>query len=147
MKLTTHWKEKMIFQATDGQHAVMMDTKAPIGSDQALTPKQLVAAGLAGCTAMDVIALLKKHKQPVERFELETDIEKSASGYPEVFTSALLTFRVHGAVDAERLMEAVRLSQTKYCGVSAMLSKAFPIRYRIELNGAPIGEAGTANFA
>ena len=122
-----------------------MDTRSPIGSDSALTPKQLLVAGLAGCTAMDVVALLKKHQQEVQSFEVETEVEKSSGGYPEVFTSALLTFRLQGAIEPARAIEAVTLSQSKYCGVSAMLSKAFPIRYRIELNGQDIGE-GSAKF-
>ena len=145
MKITTRWNDKMTFTASDGAHSTQMDTRSPIGSDSALTPKQLVVAGLAGCTAMDVVALLKKHKQSIESFEVETEVEKSSGGYPEVFTSALLTFRLKGAIDPARAIEAVMLSQTKYCGVSAMLSKAFPIRYRIELNGEGIGE-GQAHF-
>jgi len=145
MKITTRWNEKMTFTASDGAHSAQMDTRSPVGSDSALTPKQLVVAGLAGCTAMDVVALLKKHQQPLESFEVDTEVEKSSGGFPEVFTSALLTFRLKGAIDPSRAIEAVSLSQTRYCGVSAMLSKAFPIRYRIELNGQRIGE-GAAEF-
>ena len=144
MKLTTKWIEKMQLVSSADGHEVRMDTKAPIGSDTALTPKQLVVAGLAGCTAMDVVALMKKHKQPVESFEIEADVEKSSGGYPEVFTGAVLTFRLRGALDEAKVLEAVTLSQTKYCGVSAMLAKAFPIRFRIELNGKTIGGEGRA---
>ncbi|MBS1963573.1 MAG: OsmC family protein [Bdellovibrionales bacterium] len=144
MRVTTHWKEKMVFEATADGRSVPMDAKSPIGTDTALTPKQLVVAGLAGCTAMDVIALMKKHKQPVESFEIDAEVEKSGKGYPEVFTSASLTFRLKGDLDPARVIEAVVSSQTKYCGVSAMLAKAFPIRYRIELNGSLIGEEGRA---
>lgn len=145
MKITTRWDQKMTFTASDGAHSARMDTRSPVGSDSALSPKQLVVAGLAGCTAMDVVALLKKHQQPIESFEVDTEVEKSAGGYPEVFTSAFLTFRLQGAIEPGRVLEAVTLSQTRYCGVSAMLSKVFPIRYRIELNGQSIGE-GAAQF-
>lgn len=144
MKIVTKWKEKMVFEASADGHHVLMDTKPPIGSDTAMTPKQLVAVGLAGCTAMDVVALMKKHKQPVESFEIETEIEKSTGGYPEVFTSALITFRLKGAIDPAKAYEAVMLSQTKYCGVSAMLAHALPIRYQVELNGERIGEVGSS---
>jgi len=142
MKLNTKWVEKMQFVTSADGHDVRMDTKAPIGTDTALSPKQLVVAGLAGCTAMDVAALMKKHKQPVESFEIEAEVEKSSGGYPEVFTGALLTFRLTGALDEAKVIEAVMLSQTKYCGVSAMLAKAFPIRYKIEINGRPVGSEG-----
>jgi putative redox protein len=146
MKLSTRWKEKMTFVATDGRHEVQMDTKSPVGSDSAQTPKQLVLSGLSGCTAMDVVALLKKYKQPLETFEIDCEVEKSSGGYPEVFTRAQLTFKLTGQLDEARVIEAVVSSQTKYCGVSAMLAKAFPIHYRIELNGKQIGEEGQAKF-
>jgi putative redox protein len=144
MKVVTKWTEKMRFVASADGHDVRMDTKAPIGTDTALSPKQLVIAGLAGCTAMDVAALMKKYNQPVEGFEIEAEVEKSSGGYPEVFTSALLIFRLNGVLDESKVIEAVTLSQTKYCGVSAMLAKAFPIRYRIEINGKPVGSEGNA---
>lgn len=144
MKLLTKWIEKMKLVATADGHEVFMDTKAPIGTDAALSPKQLLLAGLAGCTGMDVVALMKKHKQPLEGFEIETEVEKSAKGYPEVFTGAQLTFRLNGALDPQKVIEAVMLSQTQYCGVSAMLSKAFPIHYKIFLNGELIENAGQA---
>jgi putative redox protein len=134
----------MSFETTDGVNVVRMDARSPVGSDSALSPKQLLLAGLAGCTAMDVVALLKKHQQPLESLGVDTEVEKSSGGYPEVFTSARLTFKLTGAVDPARALEAVRLSQTRYCGVSAMLSKAFPIRYTLELNGQKIGEGEAA---
>ena len=144
MKLKTKWIEKMKLEASDEKHAVLMDTGAPMGTDAALTPKQLVVAGLMGCTGMDVVALMKKYKQPVESFEIEADVEKSTDAYPQVFTKALLTFRFQGQIDAEKAIESVVLSQTKYCGVSAMLAKAFPIHYRIEVNGKSVKEDGLA---
>jgi putative redox protein len=145
MKLTTRWTENMCFTASDDENSVNMDTKPPIGTNQAMTPKQLVIAGLAGCTAMDVIALMRKHKQTVESFEIESDIEKSSGGYPEVFTRGLMIFKIKGVIEPKLAIEAVMLSQTKYCGVSAMLSKAFPIHYQVILNGETITE-GQAKF-
>ena len=135
----------MKFNATADGQSVVMDAKAPIGSSSAMTPKELIAAGLAGCTAMDVIALLKKHKQAYKALEVDADIVASTAGQPVVFTSATLTFTATGEIDRAILLEAVHLSQTKYCGVSAMLVKAFPISYVVMLNGEQIGE-GKADF-
>jgi putative redox protein len=145
MKTTINWKDAMEFEATAGQHIVRMDAKAPIGKDSAPTPKELVAMGLGGCTAMDVIALLKKYKQPPQSFQIDVEIQPSTSGHPIVFEKAIITFVVNGNVDVDKLIEAVNLSQTKYCGVSAMLSKSLPIEYKVVLNGAEIG-FGSANF-
>jgi len=92
---------------------------------------------------MDVAALLKKHKQQPESFEIAVEIVPSVGKQPAVFESAMLTYRVLGPVDPAVLSEAVLLSQTKYCGVSAMLAKAFPIHYRVELNGVEISSGQT----
>lgn len=145
MKCTLHWNQQMNFTATSEQNSVAMDSNAPFGKGEAMTPKQLVAAGLAGCTAMDVIALLKKHKQDVQSFDIDVDIATSTGGHPAVFTKAVLTFLVTGNVEAQILNESVELSQTKYCGVSAMLSKALPIEYIVMLNGNKVGQ-GQAHF-
>ena len=146
MKTKLTWTESMQFDAvSDGNH-VSMDAKPPIGKNKAMTPKELVATGLGGCTAMDVVALLKKHKQAYETLEIEVDISTSTGRTPAIFTAAVLTFSATGPVDKDILMDAVKLSQTKYCGVSEMLLKAFPIRYIVILNGTQIGE-GNANFS
>ncbi len=145
MKTTVRWNQAMNFTGEAEKHSVVMDAKSPIGRGEGLTPKELVAIGLAGCTAMDVAAWMKKNKQSVDSFEIQTEIETSASGHPAVFTKAVLHFRLSGNIQKEILTEAVQLSQTKYCGVSAMLSKSFPIVYSVELNGEMITQ-GEAKF-
>ncbi len=145
MMTSVVWKDGMEFDGVADGHIVRMDAKTPIGKSAATSPKELVAMGLGGCTAMDVIALLKKYKQPPQTFRVDVEIVPSTGAHPIVFEKAILTFTVDGAVDSEKVNEAVKLSQTKYCGVSAMLSKSFPIEYRIILNGSEIG-TGAAKF-
>jgi putative redox protein len=135
----------MEFYGRAGDHDVLMDAKSPIGKNKAATPKELVALGLGGCTAMDVIALLKKYKQPPDSFKVSVDIQPSTGAAPIVFERALLSFIVGGEIEREKLLEAVNLSQSKYCGVSAMLALAFPIEFRVVLNGQEIGR-GSAKF-
>ena len=146
MKTILNWTNKMAFEATADGQTVLMDAKAPIGSGSAMTPKELVAAGLGGCTAMDVIALLKKHKQDYKEFQVDVDIETSTGAQPMIFTKATITFWATGTIDKNIYVDAARLSQTKFCGVSAMLSKAFPIHYVVMLNNEKIGE-GMAEFS
>lgn len=145
MKTSLKWTSGMKLTSEASGNIVAMDAKSPIGQGSAMTPKELVASGLGGCTAMDVIAWLKKHKQPFEAFEVIVDISTSEGGYPVVFKKAVVTFSLTGSVDKEVYIEAVKLSQTKYCGVSAMLVKAFPIEYVVVLNGEKINE-GSAQF-
>lgn len=146
MKVACHWKDAMAFTATAEGHEVPMDAKRPIGRDTAMTPKELVAVGLCGCTAMDVVAYLRKFKSPVKTLEVAADIETSSGGHPMVFKKVKLVFRVTGEVDPAKLTEAVNLSQSQYCGVSAMLSKAMGISYTVELNGTQIA-SGEAKFS
>lgn len=145
MKAILNWKEGMEFSADCDGNIVTMDSKPPLGHKKGMTPKELVAAGLGGCTAMDVIALLKKHKQAYESFQVEVDISQTEGGHPVVFKEANLYFRVTGAVDKNVLLESIKLSQTKYCGVSAMISKVTPINYFVFLNGEDVG-TGKAEF-
>lgn len=134
----------MKFAAKADEHVLEMDAKPPIGGGSAMNPKQLLLAGVCGCTGMDVAALLRKHKQPVESLSVDAEANLTSS-YPAIFEKISLSYRVTGSVDAAKLVEAVQLSQTKYCGVTAMVSKAVPVEYLIFLNGTEIGR-GEANF-
>ncbi|MBY0385688.1 OsmC family peroxiredoxin, partial [bacterium] len=91
------------------------------------------------------IALMKKHKQPVTEFKIDVDVEPLTTKHPHVFAKAEITFHLTGQIDAAIALESVRLSQTKFCGVSAMLSKAFPITYNVIVNGESVG-SGQAQF-
>ena len=144
MKTVSTWKEKMQFEVKAESHSITMDTHAPMGSDSALNPKQLLLAAISGCTAMDVVALLKKHKQPIDAFQVEAEGTLTEK-YPIVFNEIKLNFKLTGQIEPEKFIEAVTLSQTKYCGVSAMVSKGVPISYVIELNRKAIG-SGKADF-
>ena len=146
MKITSVWSEKMRFTADVDNHSVPMDAKPPIGDDTAITPKQMLVAAICGCTGMDVVALLKnKYHQPLSKFEIEAEASSTEGAHPIVFKEVQLVFKIEGALEKEKVLEAIMLSQTKYCSVSAMLSKSFPIHYSVQLNSENIG-AGSAQF-
>jgi putative redox protein len=146
MKLKTKWSNKLTFIAEADGHSLTMDTKPPLGADTGLTPKQLLLAAACGCTGMDVASLLRKYKQPFESLEIEAAATLSEGTRPAVFTAMELSFEIKGQVEPAKALEAVRLSQTQYCSVNAMLSKAFPITYTVRLNSEPIG-SGEAHFS
>lgn len=139
------WKTAMQFDTVSGDHHVLIDAKAPIGKGLGFTPKELVLAGVAGCSAMDVIAMLRKEKQEVKSFSVESNAMPTTSGHPVVFKDLHLIYTLEGTIDPTKALEAVRLSQTQYCGVSAMIAKSVPILYSIILNGETIG-TGQAAF-
>ena len=135
----------MEFSAQSGQHEVVLDSKAPLGDGKGITPKESLLMAVAGCTAMDVAALMRKYKQEMKSFEVSADAEVLTGKHPQVFSQIKLIFRAEGNLDKEKFLEAIRLSQTQYCGVSAMVSKAVPIVYEAIVNGQEIGK-GKSHF-
>jgi len=110
------------------RHAVVMDTAA---EKTANTPMELVLIALCGCTASDVVGILRKKREPFTHLEVRAEAER-ASGYPAVYTEIKLVYRVSGKVSAKAIEDAVRLSKEKYCSVSAMLEKTARISFDIE---------------
>ncbi len=130
MDMILDWKGKMSFEGkTDSGFTQRMDAENAAGGDNSgARPMEFIALGLAGCTAMDVISILQKKKQPVLDFKVQLHAEK-ADEHPKVFTGAVIEYLVTGKdVDEAALIRAIELSAEKYCPAQAMLSKAFPIR-------------------
>ena len=117
-------------------HWVVMDGSPELGGSSAgPSPKELVLIALAGCTANDVIPILKKKRVPLDNLEINvTGTEKDE--HPKVFTDIHVEYIFYGegikSADVER---AIELSTTKYCSVHAMLSPAAKLThsYRIEV--------------
>ncbi|OFZ81922.1 MAG: hypothetical protein A2583_05750 [Bdellovibrionales bacterium RIFOXYD1_FULL_53_11] len=146
MKLSIGWKNGMVFEASMGPHKVLMDApEASGGKASAATPKQLALAGLGGCTSMDVIYILRKMRVEVTSFALEAEASVTKD-MPNVFDKVHLVYRLEGPSMAhEKALAAVEKSQTKYCGVSAMIAKTARITYDVLVNGTKAG-SGEAGF-
>lgn len=110
------------------RHALVMDTAA---DKTASTPMELVLIALCGCTASDVVGILRKKREAFTHLEVRAEGER-ASGYPAVYTEIKLTYRISGKVSHKAMEDAVRLSKEKYCSVSAMLQKTAKISITIE---------------
>lgn len=125
--------EKMHFVGRIGEHQVDIDTTPRGGGEnRGPSPKALTLTALAGCTAMDVIGILRKMRAEPEAFSVEAEADVTDTN-PKVFSRVHLTYRIKGKVPREKVERAVRLSQDTYCGVSAMLRKAVPIDWSIEI--------------
>ena len=134
MEAKVTWKEKLNFDGTaDSGFIVPLGAKRETGERDGFSPMELLAVGLAGCTAMDVISILEKKRQVVTGFEVRAHVEKAAE-HPRVFTHVLVEYIVTGhGVDPAAVERAVDLSVTKYCSAQAMLSKAVPIEHKITI--------------
>ena len=138
------WKENMLFRGEVGGHEVYLDATPPFGKHSHPTPKELLLVSMSGCTAMDVVSLLKKHKQNLTELEVRTDGHARAA-QPQIFEKALIEFFVSGEVDSKILNESIHLSLSKFCSVNAMLSKVVPTEWISYLNGQKVG-SGKAEF-
>lgn len=135
MKHVVHctWAGEMAFDSEVDGHRLRMDAGPESGGNgQGPRPKPLLLAAAAGCTGMDVASLLKKMRIQVAGFEMEVEGDL-AEEHPKTYEAIRLVYRFHGKdLDKARIGKAVELSQTHYCGVSALFRKALPFSYRIE---------------
>jgi putative redox protein len=119
---------------TESKHLVAMDG-APVGGGRNLAPRpmEIVLAGTGGCTAYDVVVILKKSGQDVRGCEVKLAAERAAAD-PKVFTKIHMHFIVRGRTLKRNLVEhAIRLSHEKYCSASIMLGKTAEITKDFEI--------------
>jgi putative redox protein len=129
MKSKVTWQGRMTFSGTaDTGFEVTLGADPEVGGDSdGFRPMELIAIGLAGCTAMDVISILKKKRQDVLAFEVQARL-KRATEHPQVFTQAVIEYFVTGrGVDAAAVVRAIELSATRYCPAQGMFKHILPI--------------------
>ena len=135
MECTVRWTQGMTFLAeTESNHALVMDG-APEGGGRNLAPRpmELVLAGTGGCTAYDVVLILRKSGQQVTGCEVKLSADRAESD-PKVFTRIHMHFVVRGKALKRNLVEhAIRLSHEKYCSASIMLGKTAEISTNFEI--------------
>jgi putative redox protein len=118
------------FVARTGGHSLLMDDR---DGNTGPKPIELVAAGLAGCTAFDVISILRKKRQRVTGYEVRVAAEQ-ASAPPAVFTKVCIHHIVTGYdVDPAAVEAAIHLSEEKYCAVSNMIKKTAALTTTFEI--------------
>jgi putative redox protein len=142
MKLRVKWVEDAMFVGeSESGHAVVMDGPPEGGGrNLGVRPMEMLLLGMGGCTAYDVVSILKKSRQPVADCYVEIEAERAES-IPKVFTKIHVHFVVtgNGELKENQVKRAVDLSADKYCSASIMLSKAAEITHDYEIkqsNGA-----------
>lgn len=131
--------EGMSFEGTASSgHTITLDASAEHGGRNAgFRPMELLLVGLAGCTAMDVISILRKKRQDVTSFEVRVEGQR-AEEHPRLYTDISIEYLVRGqGVDPRAVERAIELSETKYCSALAMLEAVAQITtsYRIVEGG------------
>jgi len=135
VKVRIKWIENVSFVAeTESNHSVVMDG-APEGGGRNLGPRPMetVLAGTGGCTAYDVVTILRKARQNLTDCVVEVNAERAPQD-PKVFTRIHFHFIVSGqGVDAKHVERAIHLSAEKYCSASIMLGKTAEITHDFEI--------------
>jgi putative redox protein len=135
MKARIKWVEGAAFLGeTESGHAVVMDGP-PDGGGRNLGPRpmEMLLLGTGGCTSYDVVAILKKQRQPVTDCVAEIDAERAGTD-PKVFTKIHIHFVVKGKdLKREAVERAINLSAEKYCSASIMLGKVAEITHDFEI--------------
>ena len=135
MECVVRWTEGMTFLAETGSNHVVAMDGAPEGGGRNLAPRpmEMVLLGTGGCTAYDVMVILKKSGQEVTGCEVRLESERAETD-PKVFTRIHMHFKLRGRGLKPKLVEqAIRLSHEKYCSASIMLGKTAEITEGYEI--------------
>ncbi len=125
--------ERFVGNASSG-HAIVIDSDRQ--RNTAAGPMELVLMGLCACTATDVVSILRKKREPFTGVHVRAEAER-ATEPPTVYTSIKLIYTISGQVTRKAAEDAVRLSEGKYCSVSAMLKSTARITTEIRLIESP----------
>ena len=150
-EIESQWMGKMQFNALVNGHTIIMDAPERVGGeDNGPIPKPFVLTALSGCTGMDIVAILRKANQEVKELDIKVIGELSKQA-PIEYVAMHVIYDFKGEESNKTAaLDAVNLSQEKYCGVSRMLKKAIPVTWEVNYNGVklfnnkPVEELTTA---
>lgn len=114
------------FEAKDATgHIARMDTSPETGGTNfGIRPMQMLLMGLGGCSGIDILSILKKQRQTVERFRMLIEGEREPGKEPSLWQDINIVFELKGAIDRDKAQKACELSMDKYCSVAATLREA-----------------------
>ena len=138
-EIDVQWMGKMQFNALVNGHTIVMDAPERVGGeDHGPIPKPFVLTALAGCTGMDVSAILRKANKNPQDFNMKVNGEISKKPPIEYIAIHIIYDFKGTAENKDAALNAVNDSQEKYCGVSSMLKKALPVTWEVNYNDTQI---------
>jgi putative redox protein len=126
------------FEAKDAfGNTVKMDTSEETGGHNfGVRPMQMLLMGIGGCSAIDIVAILKKQRQQIDDFKIEIEGEREPGKEPSLWQNVRIKYLLFGKIEPEKAKRACELSMGKYCSVAATLLKAgSKITWSVKLNG------------
>ncbi len=132
--VNTKWIDNMAFESDVNGHKLIIDADSKVGGEnRGPRPKPLMLAALGGCTAMDVISILKKMRVEVESFNVKVEGDLTED-FPKHFYKMHVTYEFKGKdLPMDKLKKAIELSEERYCGVSAVYKKAVEMSSEIKI--------------
>jgi len=130
--------ENYLFETVNERgNIVLLDNKSD-EEPKGASPMDLLLRGIAGCSSIDIVMILRKQNHELEDLQVEVDGYREDGAIPNVFKKIHLDFILKGDVPAAKVERAVKLSMDKYCSVSKMLEKAAEISYSVSLNSEKV---------
>jgi putative redox protein len=111
------------------------------GNDMGPSPMELVLMGVAGCSGIDMISILKKQRQEITSFKAEVEGERVQVGEAKPFKDIHIVFYLEGPINGDKALKAAQLSFEKYCSVSKTLEPTATIHYKVVLNGEELAKS------
>ena len=128
MKTVTNWIKEQEYESEQDHNRISMDGNRKNG----FSPKALLLSGLAACSGIDLVDILKKMKIEVKKLEITVETEQTEQ-HPKVFKDITLVYKINSEPwDENKTRKAIDLSLEKYCGVAAMLRKNSAISYTVK---------------
>ncbi|SFL34326.1 OsmC family protein [Halanaerobium salsuginis] len=135
MQINVNWEDGLAFNSNfPSGHKLMLDANPESGGqNKGPRPMEVMLSGLAGCTGIDIVLILKKMKVELESFELEVEAERAAE-IPRRFTKIKIHYKLKGKnLTDKKVARAIELSQEKYCSASNSLNAEISSDYEIEI--------------
>jgi putative redox protein len=134
-KIEVSWKGQMLFESVAPEGKVLIDADEAVGGQgKGIRPKAMMLSALAGCTAMDVISLLKKMRAEVAGFKVEV-VANLTDEHPKYYDKVHVIYHFTGSdFKKDKIEKSVKLSVDRYCGVFEMFRQFSDITFEIKYN-------------
>lgn len=126
------------FEATDAKgHIARMDSSSESGGvDSGIRPMQMLLMGLGGCSAIDIVMILKKQRQTIDDFTIKITAEREPGKEPSLWQDVKIIFNLKGVIEPEKALRACELSMNKYCSVAETLKRSGTnLKWEVLVNG------------
>jgi putative redox protein len=149
MKARVKWVQDVMFVGESGSgHSVVMDGAPDAGGrNLGFRPMEMLLLGLGGCSAFDVMLILKRGREQVTDCVVDIDAQRAETD-PKIFTTIKMRYVVTGrALDAKKVERAVQLSADRYCSATAILARSAQITHEIEIIDTTSGAGSSTGAA